>query len=72
MGQLDKALESYRKSIELNPKDENPYNGIGNVYKAKGNIDESINWMQKSIEINPKNECPYNGIGNALCSLSKH
>jgi tetratricopeptide (TPR) repeat protein len=36
LGLLNKALEYYTKSIELDPKCGNPYNGLGNVYKAKG------------------------------------
>ena len=29
----------YKKSIELSPKDINPYNGLGNLYKTKGNLE---------------------------------
>lgn len=53
---LDKAQESYRKSIEIDPLAAAGYNGMGAVMRYKGRVDDAIlNW-ERALEIEPQYE----------------
>lgn len=57
---VNKVIESYKKSIELNEGDYNPYYNLASFYDNIGNKEESINYYNKSININPNHESSYN------------
>jgi tetratricopeptide (TPR) repeat protein len=59
--EYDQAIKSYRKAVELEPKNAAAYNMIGMAYRFKYNQSANPEWkakeiaaFQKSIEINPK------------------
>lgn len=52
---LDEAAELYKKVLQLNPKADNAYSGLGDVYRLQGRIDESVNHYKKALEMNPYN-----------------
>lgn len=56
----NKVIENYKKSIELNENDYNPYYNLANFYDSIGNKKEAINYYNKSISINPNHESSYN------------
>jgi superkiller protein 3 len=58
--QYDQAIQSYKKALELEPKNAAAYNMIGMAYRFKYNQSANPEWrakeieaFQKSIEINP-------------------
>jgi len=57
LGNLDKALEQYKKSLELCSKSENNYllanveNYIGEVYNKKHDIESALDYYSKSLSI---------------------
>jgi len=55
----------YEKSIEINPKSDNPYNGLGNVLNELEEYDRAIQNYEKCIEINDKFDSAFYGIGIA-------
>lgn len=57
---VNKVIESYKKSIELNEGDYNPYYNLASFYDNIGNKKEAINYYNKSININPNHESSYN------------
>ena len=51
--QYDKAIEKFKKQIKLVPHRANPYDSLGDGYRAAGNRQEAIKAYQKALEINP-------------------
>ena len=54
-GSLDKALELFKKALELSPKSEDVRVWIGVVYRMKGKIKESEKVLTDIIDQNPDN-----------------
>lgn len=53
-GQDDKAVETYRKAIEFDPKKCEAYAAIGAIYLGQNKLSEAKNSFLKAIEITPK------------------
>ena len=58
MGEHEKAIVSYRKAIELNPKYASAHNNLGHALKAQGKLDEAVASFRKAIELNPESALP--------------
>lgn len=61
-GDVDAAVESYRRSIELYPTAE-AHTFLGWAYSFQGKIDEAIRECEVAIQIDPDFGNPYNDIG---------
>jgi len=61
-GDLDAAVESYRRSIELYPTAE-AHTFLGWAYSFQGKIDDAIRECEVAIQIDPDFGNPYNDIG---------
>jgi len=64
-GDLDEAVELYRRSIEAYPTAE-AYTFLGWTYSFMGDYDTAIEECQRAIEIDPEFGNPYNDIGAYL------
>jgi Flp pilus assembly protein TadD len=64
-GELDEAVELYKKSIELLPTAE-AYTFLGWTYSFLGRYDEAITECRQAIVIDPEFGNPYNDIGAYL------
>ena len=64
-GEYDKAIESYKKAIEINPKKDDAYYNMGISYDDNGEYDKAIESYKKAIEINPKKDKTYYNMGIA-------
>jgi Tfp pilus assembly protein PilF len=64
-GELDRAVELYKKSIALMPTAE-AYTFLGWTYSFMGRLDEAIQECRKAIEVDPTFGNPYNDIGAYL------
>lgn len=62
-GDRTRALEEYRKAIEIEPKDPEPYFGIGILYERDGRIDDAVAMYEKVLSIDPKYVGTYNNLG---------
>ena len=51
--EVDKALESYKRAIEINTNFADAYLGLGVTYLLNEQVDEAIHYIKKAIEINP-------------------
>jgi len=63
---FSKAIQAYRKVIELDPTYVEAYNNLGILYQMMGDIDRALGAYQKSTEINPRYEKGYNNLGILL------
>jgi len=53
-GNLDKAVEEFKKAIALNPKYADAYHNLANIYIGKKDIDKAIKNYQLAIKFNPR------------------
>jgi len=61
LGEVDKAIDSYKKAIEIEKKDWQAYRGLGVAYMLKGIKTRqkalklaAVEYWRKSLELNPK------------------
>ena len=52
--QFDKAIETYRKVLQIDPKNADVRVDLGIMYRRKGNLDRAIEEFKKAAEDNPK------------------
>lgn len=52
-GDLDSAIKSFSKAIEINPRYADAYHNRGNAYQNKGDIENAIKDYEIAISINP-------------------
>jgi len=52
-GEIDIAIDEYKKAIELGANYADIYNSLGRAYAKKGLFDEARNSFRKALEINP-------------------
>ena len=52
-GDMQKAVEEFKKAIEINPNYADAYHNLGNTYQQMGQLDLAIENYQKALSINP-------------------
>jgi tetratricopeptide (TPR) repeat protein len=70
-GQLDLAIEFYKRSIEAYPTAE-AYTFLGWTYSFQGKLREAIAECKKAIDTDPDFGNPYNDIGAYLIELGNY
>jgi tetratricopeptide (TPR) repeat protein len=70
-GELDTAVDLYRRSIEVFPTAE-AHTFLGWTYSFLGKLDEAIEECKQAIRIDPDFGNPYNDIGAYLIEKSRH
>ena len=68
--EFDKAVDLYKKSIEIYPTAE-AYTFLGWTYSWMGRVDDAIAECHKAIEVDPDFGNPYNDIGSYLLMKGK-
>lgn len=69
-GQLDEALDLYRKSIGVHPTAE-AYTFLGWTFSFKGAFEDAIEQCKRAIILDPDFGNPYNDIGAYLIHLER-
>ena len=69
-GELELAVDLYKRSIELHPTAE-AYTFLGWTYRFQGRLEDAIAECKKAIEVDPGFGNPYNDIGAYLIELGK-
>lgn len=70
-GDLDEAIQLYRRSIDVYPTAE-AHTFLGWTYSFQGLLDEAITECRKAIEVDPSFGNPYNDIGAYLIEMGQH
>ena len=66
LGQIEPAIESYQRAIEIKPECAEAYFYIGMLLKDKGELEAAIEHYQKVIQIDPNSAAAYNNMGVVL------
>ncbi|HUD08608.1 MAG TPA: tetratricopeptide repeat protein [Candidatus Saccharimonadales bacterium] len=53
-GDMQKAVEEFKKAIEINPNYADAYHNLANTYQQMGQLDLAIENYQKALSINPQ------------------
>ena len=70
-GELDRAAELYRNSLELFPTAE-AHTFLGWTYNFQGKAEDAIAECKRAIEVDPAFGNPYNDIGAYLIDLKRY
>ena len=65
LGQIDSAISSKKRSIELKPDESDSFLGLSILYIRKKQYDEAITAAKRAIELKPDNAMAYNNLGAA-------
>jgi Tfp pilus assembly protein PilF len=70
-GKFERAVELYKKSLELHPTAE-AHTFLGWTYHFQGKIQEAIEECERAIKVDPDFGNPYKDIGAYLISLGRY
>jgi Tfp pilus assembly protein PilF len=70
-GDYDRAVQLYRKSLQLHPTAE-AHTFLGWTYHFQGKVDDAIAECKLAIEVDPDFGNPYNDIGAYLIGLERY
>jgi tetratricopeptide (TPR) repeat protein len=65
-GDLDGAIDCWKKALDLDPKYVPAHNNLGNVLRDKGDLDGAIACYQKALDLDPKYAPAHCNLGVAL------
>lgn len=64
-GDLDTAIDHYRRAIDIKPDEAGTYSNLGITLAAKGKLDEAIQCYQQALELSPDNAPAHNNLAMA-------
>lgn len=50
----EKAIQMFKRQVELMPDRANPYDSLGDGYRAIGNLNQALSIYEKAIQLDPK------------------
>lgn len=71
-GQYEKALELFKKAIELNPEFTEGYNNLGLTYTELKDEEKATEAFKKAIELDPDLSATYNNLGYAFYRMGSY
>jgi Tfp pilus assembly protein PilF/glutathione synthase/RimK-type ligase-like ATP-grasp enzyme len=71
LGQLERAVDNYRRSLEIYPNYAEVHNNLGNVLCELGQAEEAVSSYQRALVINPDYADAHSNLGNVLRDLGQ-
>lgn len=62
-GEKEKAVEGYRKIIEMDPMNVEAHTNLGVIYKDMGKLGQAVKEFQMVISMHPRHENAHNNLG---------
>jgi protein O-GlcNAc transferase len=72
LGQIDDAIRSFERSIELNPHDPDTHSNLAIVLHGAGQVDAALDQSRKTLQLDPAHLAAHNSIGAILLERGKH
>ncbi len=70
-GDLDSAITSYQKALEIKPDHLGAYNNLGITLGRQGKFQAASVYLRKALEIEPDNAAAHSNLGLALANLGQ-
>jgi tetratricopeptide (TPR) repeat protein len=71
--QIDKAIEAYEISIQINPQNPVPYQNLGLIYsRIKKDAGKALPLYKKMIEMDPSDPEGFFGLANVYTRMNSH
>ena len=71
-GQHEKAIEAYKKALEVDGENAETLSNLGAAYHARGDLDKAKASLTKACELAPDNITALNHLGNILSAAGEH
>lgn len=68
---IEEAIEKFLIQVELNPDHPNPYDSLGDAYRAAGRLKEAAEQYRKALEIDPEFEASKSNLEEVLEELEE-
>ncbi|UCE08125.1 MAG: protein kinase, partial [bacterium] len=68
---FDKAIEEYKKVLELDPNHGSSINELAYLYLQLGNFDKAIEYLERYKSLNPGDANPYDSLGDIYLRMGK-
>jgi predicted O-linked N-acetylglucosamine transferase (SPINDLY family) len=72
MGRREEAVTSFRRAIELEPRNLAAHSNLALVLNELGRYEQAKNSAQRAIEIDPSSPLPHNNLATALAQLDQN
>lgn len=72
LGDYEAAESSFKRYIELNPAEPNPYDSYADLLLKTGRFEEAIDMYEQALEISPGFSASVRGIASALNALGQN
>ena len=70
-GELEKAAEYFRKTVQLKPDSAEDHMDLGLVLAQMGNKNESVEHLSEAVRLDPNSGAAHNNLGNVLASMGR-
>jgi Tfp pilus assembly protein PilF len=71
-GEYEKAVEAYKRAIEINPDSAEAYYHLGMAYSSLGKYKDAVEAYSRSIKIRPDYAAAHYNLGHAYSNLNQH
>jgi tetratricopeptide (TPR) repeat protein len=71
LGQLDRAVASYRHALQISPNFAGAHSNLGNALQSLGQLDEAVSCYRRALQLQPDFAEAHNNLGNALRDLGR-
>ena len=71
-GSFDAAITAYERSLALNPKEAEPYAGLGAAHMGKGQNETALAAFKTAIELAPDHYWAHRLLGHAYLNLQRY
>ena len=71
LGNLEKAVEDFKKAVSINPDFSEAYNNMGTTLKNQDKLEEAITAYEKAISLRPNYAQAFYNLGIILLDLNK-
>jgi len=71
LGRLDDAIESYNKSLAINPDEAETYNNLGNAFNLANQTEKAIVSYKKALNLKPDFAEAHNNLGNVYKKIGQ-